>query len=220
VPARTRRVKKKPTYISYAEFREAAGASGCACSGTGGEMMSELAILAARQMPGEAPAELFDQLLSQNEGAPVHGVWHHLLVGEFLLVCLRNAGYPVSEELIDEVIDRGRQIPGGACGFLGTCGALASAASAYAILLGATPVAVEARERLLQFQARMQLRLASIGGSRCCKKSSYVALELAREALAEIGFELPKEEFSGRCRYVADNDTCDGVECPYFPLAT
>ncbi len=95
--------------------------------------------------------------------------------------------------------------------------ALASAASAYAILLGSTPVATEPRERLLAFSAKLAARLAEIGGSRCCKKSSYAALEVARDAFAELGFELPEEQFEGRCRFSADNDTCDGAECVYFP---
>jgi len=212
---RPRRIKKRPTRISYEEFRTAAEA-GC-CGGAAGEMVTELAVLAARQVTGTGPVAAINQLLSRHDGTPVHGVWHHVLVGELLLTCLRNAGYPVSEELIDEVIDRGRQIPGGACGFLGTCGALASAASAYAVVLGATPVAGEARERLLAFQAAMQARLVQIGGSRCCKKSAYLALEMGREALAEVGFELPREELTGQCRFFAENETCDGPECPYFP---
>lgn len=212
---RPRRVKRKPTHISYAEFRSATEA-GC-CSGAAGEQTTELAVLVARQMAGAAPVAALNDLLGRHDGTPVHGVWHHALVGELLLVCLRNAGYPVSEQLLDEVIDRGRQTPGGSCGFLGTCGALASAASAYAILLGSTPVAGEARERLLRFQAAMQTRLAELGGSRCCKKSSYLALEMAQEAFAEIGFELPAETLAGRCPFFAENDTCDGPDCPYFP---
>jgi len=213
---RARRVKRKPPRISYEEFRTAVTGSEC-CAGAAGEMMTELAVRIARELPGTEPAAMLDQLLGSQENVPVHGVWHHVLVGELLLVALRNAGCPISEELIDEVIDRGRQIPGGSCGFLGTCGALAGAASAYAILLGSTPVATDARERLLVFHARLQTRLAEIGGSRCCKKSSYVALELARDAFAAIGFELSEEHFTGRCSYCADNDTCDGEECPYWP---
>ncbi len=214
---RARRVKRKPPHISYAEFRSAVDGASC-CGGAAGEMVTELAARAARPLSGTEPGAMLNALLGQNDGTSVHGVWHHVLVGELLLVALRNAGYPISEQLIDEVIDRGRQLPGGSCGFLGTCGALASAASAYAILLGSTPVAGEARERLLAFHARLQARLVEIGGSRCCKKSAYVALELAEEELARIGFALPPEQFLGQCRFFAENETCDGAECPYFPV--
>ncbi|MFB3879778.1 MAG: DUF5714 domain-containing protein [Armatimonadota bacterium] len=211
-PRTTRRLRR----ISYQDFRNAVTDDAC-CAGSGGDMATTLATLIARSVTGDKPAEALDDLLSQGEGTPVHGVWHHALIGELLLVCLRNAGHPVPDEIIDEVIDRGRQIPGGSCGFLGTCGALQSAASAYAILLGSTPVASGQRQKLLEFSSRLIARLAEIGGSRCCKKSSYVALELAREELAKVGFELPEERLEGRCRFFASNDTCDGEACPYYP---
>ncbi len=215
---RPRKVRRKPIRISYEEFRNSVDADAC-CAGSAGDSTTALATMVAREIEKRRPAAALEDLLSQGEGTPVHGVWHHALVGEVLLVCLRNAGYPISEELIDEVVDRGRQMPGGSCGFLGACGALASAGSAYAILLGSTPVATEARERLLEFSAKLAERLAEVGGSRCCKKSSYVALEVARPALAGIGFELPSEEFEGRCRFFADNETCDLDDCVYFARA-
>lgn len=213
---RPRRTSKKPIRISYEEFRGAVkGSDSCACSG--GEAASDLAELAARNITGAEPAAALDKLLDQGEGTPVHGIWHHVLVGQMLLMCLRNAGYQISEGLVDEVVDRGKQIPGGSCGFLGTCGALVSAASAYAILLSSTPVATEARERLLEFSSKLAARLAEVGGSRCCKKSSYAAFEVAQPEFARLGFELPKENFESRCRFFGANDTCDGADCVYFP---
>jgi hypothetical protein len=213
---KTTKRSRKLRRISYQDFRNAVTADAC-CAGDGSDSTTMLATLIVRDLTGARPAEMLEQVLSQGEGTPVHGVWHHALIGEILLVCLRNAGYSITDDLIDEVIDRGRQIPGGSCGFLGACGALSSASSAYSILLGSTPVATDQREKLLQFAARLVARLAEIGGSRCCKKSSYAALEGARDAFAELGFDLPEEEFAGRCPFFASNDTCDGVACAYFP---
>jgi hypothetical protein len=208
----TRKIRR----ISYVDFRNAVEEDAC-CAGDGSDTTTTLAVLIAREMVGTRPAGMMEELLSQGEGTPVHGVWHHALVGEILLRCLQNAGYEIADGFIDEVVDRGRQIPGGSCGFLGTCGALSSAASAYAILMGATPVAIDQRQRLIGFVAKQVARLAEIGGSRCCKKNSYVALELARDEFAELGFNLPKEEFEGRCPFFASNDTCDGDACVYYP---
>jgi hypothetical protein len=209
---KTRNIRR----ISYEDFRSAVDADAC-CAGDGSDTTTTLATLIAREAEGTKPSEMLEELLSRGEGTPVHGVWHHALVGEILLRCLQNAGYQIADDLIDEVVDRGRQLPGGSCGFLGTCGALSSAASAYAILLGSTPVATEQREKLIEFAAKMVARLAEIGGSRCCKKSSYAALEVARDEFAKLGFELPEEEFEGRCPFFASNDTCDGDTCVYFP---
>jgi hypothetical protein len=214
--AKAQRKRRNIRRISYEDFRNAVDADAC-CAGDGTDTTTTLATLIAREAEGTKPAEMLEELLSRGEGTPVHGVWHHALVGEILLRCVQNAGYQIADDLIDEIIDRGRQIPGGSCGFLGTCGALSSAASAYAILLGSTPVATEQRERLIEFAAKMVARLAEIGGSRCCKKSSYAALEVARDEFAELGFELPEEEFEGRCPFFASNETCDGDTCVYFP---
>lgn len=214
--ARDRRARAKPLHISYEAFRTAADEAAC-CGGTAGEGPTTLAVLIARGMTSTQPAAMLEAVLGGQEGSPVHGVWHHALVGEILLVCLRNAGYPIGGELIDEVVDRGRQIPGGACGFLGSCGALVSAASAYAVLLGSTPVATGPWEQVLAFSQHLLARLTGIGGSRCCKKSSYVALELAQQEFAKVGFALPREQFTGRCPFFRDNETCDGAECPFFP---
>ena len=212
----TRKRSSKIHRISYEDFRNAVTADAC-CAGDGTDTTTTLATLIVRDHQGAKPAEMLEDVLGQGEGTPVHGVWHHALIGEILLVCLRNAGHPITDGLIDEVIDRGRQIPGGSCGFLGICGSLASAASAYSILLGSTPVATAPREQLLAFTDRLFARLSEIGGSRCCKKSSYVALEVAVEELAQLGFALSTEEFEGRCPFFASNDTCDGDACVYFP---
>ena len=210
------RRNRKVRLISYRDFRNAVTDEAC-CAGDGSDTTTTLATLVVRDLDGAKPAEMLENLLARGEGSPVHGVWHHALVGEILLLCLRNAGYPIADDLVDEVVDRGRQIPGGSCGFLGACGALSSAASAYAILLGSTPVATEQRESLLEFSRKLISRLAEVGGSRCCKKSSYAALETAVEEFARLGFALPREEFAGRCPFFAANDTCDGDACVYFP---
>jgi hypothetical protein len=95
-----------------------------------------------------------------------------------------------------------------------------SAAAAYAVLLASTPAAADRRGELLRFHARLATRLAELGGQRCCKKSTYTALALAQDEFAKIGFELPREEFAGRCQFSAENATCDGADCVYFPRAT
>jgi hypothetical protein len=214
--AQIEKPRQKPIRISYQEFRETALANPC-CGRTIGDMAEQLALLARTGVKGTAPAAAFEELVGQVENLPVHGFWHHMLPGQILLLCLRNAGAPIQEELVDEVVERGRLTPPGSCAFLGPCGALVSVASACAVLLGSTPVASDRRERLLRFHSRLAARLADLGGNRCCKKSTYTALELAQQELAKLGYQLAREEFAGRCQFFADNETCDGADCVYFP---
>lgn len=210
------KLRKKLRHHSFEEFLSGDHSdSACVCSG--GEAITELGSMAVKEMPGLKPAALLEELFTVNEGAPVHGVWHHVVVGEALLVCLKNSRYQITDELIDEVIYRGRQIPGGACGFLGVCGALVSAASAYAILLSSTPTADRMRPKALALSGELHQRLAELGGSRCCKKSTYMALDLAQQAMARDRFYLAKEKLEGRCLFHQNNETCDGAACPYYP---
>ena len=69
----------------------------------------------------------------------MHGPEHHALVPAVILAALRNAGHVVPEERILTAIQRGQSIPGGACAFLGACGAAVGAGIAVSLLLEATP---------------------------------------------------------------------------------
>ena len=57
----------------------------------------------------------------------MHGPEHHVLVGASLLTAYANAGGTLDlKNALLEMLRRGGQIPGGACGFWGACGAAVS----------------------------------------------------------------------------------------------
>ena len=54
----------------------------------------------------------------------MHGPEHHVMVGAALLTAYKNAGGPLElERALGEMYRRGKEVPGGACGFWGACGA-------------------------------------------------------------------------------------------------
>ena len=54
----------------------------------------------------------------------MHGPEHHVMVGAALLTAYRNAGGEIDlEKALSEMMNRGKNVPGGACGFWGACGA-------------------------------------------------------------------------------------------------
>ena len=54
----------------------------------------------------------------------MHGPEHHIMVGMALLTAYKNAGGKIElENALREMMNRGRSVPGGACGFWGACGA-------------------------------------------------------------------------------------------------
>ena len=71
----------------------------------------------------------------------MHGPEHHVLVGLALLTAYQNAGGSLDlDAALQEMVRRGKQIPGGACGFLGCCGAAVSAGTFMALATGSTPL--------------------------------------------------------------------------------
>jgi len=56
-----------------------------------------------------------------------------------ILTILRNTGYDISNKQINTGIERGQTIIGGACAFLGVCGAASGAGIAFSVLMEANP---------------------------------------------------------------------------------
>lgn len=72
----------------------------------------------------------------------MHGPEHHVMVGAVLLTAYRNSGGDIDlKEALEEMKERGSQIPGGVCGFWGCCGAGVSTGIYMSIVMGATPLA-------------------------------------------------------------------------------
>ena len=63
------------------------------------------------------------------------------MVGSALLVAYKNAGGEIDlPEALLEMMNRGKAVPGGACGFWGACGAGISTGMFISIISGATPL--------------------------------------------------------------------------------
>lgn len=146
----------------------------------------------------------------------MHGPEHHVLVGAALLTACRNAGAGVDlPRALEELQSRARQVPGGACGFWGACGAAVSCGMAVSILTGATPLAEEAWGLSNQMTACALERIGAVGGPRCCKRDSYLALSAAVPFLREhLGVELSLSPV--HCRRSPQNNQCLGQRCPFF----
>ena len=74
----------------------------------------------------------------------MHGPEHHVMVGAALLTAYKNAGGRLDlEAALREMYSRGKEVPGGVCGFWGACGAGISAGQFLAIATASTPLAAE-----------------------------------------------------------------------------
>ena len=137
------------------------------------------------------------------------------MVGAALLTAYHNAGGEVElEKALTEMYRRGKAVPGGACGFWGACGAGISAGQFVAIATASTPLAVEPWGLSNQMTAKALERIGMVGGPRCCKRDSYLAILAAINFAAEhLGVRM--ERSMPVCTRSRQNNQCIGKRCPF-----
>lgn len=162
------------------------------------------------------PIALMQQIMAQPE-IYMHGPEHHVLVGAALLTAYRNSGGEINlQPALLELQRRSQQIPGGACGFWGCCGAGVSAGIFVSIITGATPLHQEEWGLANQMTARALQAIGSLGGPRCCKRDSFTAVREAVLFVQEhfsVQMQLPERIVCGFSRF---NEQCKKEACPYF----
>ena len=160
------------------------------------------------------PVEIIRMMMAE-PFCHIHGPEHHVMVGSALLTAYKNAGGVINlEEALMEMQSRGKSVPGGACGFWGACGAGISAGMFVSIISKASPLTRESWGLSNLMTSKALGEIGKIGGPRCCKRDSYLAI------LSAIGFV--KEHFGvdmGKnkvvCIHSDANNQCIGSRCPF-----
>ena len=146
----------------------------------------------------------------------MHGPEHHVMVGAALLTAYKNAGGALElPKALQEMYSRGKAVPGGACGFWGACGAGVSAGQFIAIATGSTPLAVEPWGLSNQMTAKALESIGKVGGPRCCKRDSYLAVQAAIDFAAEH-LHVQMEKTVPVCSRSGQNNQCIGKRCPFI----
>lgn len=145
----------------------------------------------------------------------MHGPEHHVMVGAALLTAYKNAGGELDlSNALSEMMNRGRIVPGGACGFWGACGAGISTGMFLSIISRSTPLSGEPFALSHKMTAKSLGRIAEIGGPRCCKRDSYLSILSAIDFVKEhLGIEMEKTRIV--CGHSAENQQCIGKRCPF-----
>ena len=145
----------------------------------------------------------------------MHGPEHHVMVGSALLTAYKNAGGNIDlHGTLVEMMNRGKSVPGGACGFWGACGAGISTGMFISIISQSTPLSDEPFALSHKMTAKSLEQIGGIGGPRCCKRDSFISILAAIEFVKEhFGIEMEKAEVV--CHYSAQNNQCIGKRCPF-----
>ena len=146
----------------------------------------------------------------------MHGPEHHVMVGAALLTAYKNAGGDIdSDDALIEMMNRGKSVPGGSCGFWGACGAGISSGMFISIISNSTPLSVEPFSLSHQMTSKALGIIGEIGGPRCCKRDSFISILAAVEFVKNhFGIEMQQSRII--CRYSAQNNQCIGKRCPFF----
>jgi hypothetical protein len=145
----------------------------------------------------------------------MHGPEHHVMVGAALLTAYRNAGGEIDlKNALEQMMSRGRQVPGGICGFWGSCGAAVSTGIFISILTGSNPLAQEEWAHSNRMTSRSLAAVAEVGGPRCCKRNSYLTImEAVKYVKEHFGVEMELGEI--KCVHIGKNNQCIGKRCPF-----
>ena len=180
------------------------------CHMNGIDTIYQICMASDSKNPIEIIREMMDEPFCH-----MHGPEHHSMVGAALLTAYHNAGGDIDlKEAIPEMIRRGKQVPGGVCGFWGACGAGISTGIFISIISGSNPLSTETWGLSNRMTSEALARIAEIGGPRCCKRDSYTAImEAVRFVKEHFGIEM--ETGKTVCTHSRMNNQCIGSRCPY-----
>lgn len=161
------------------------------------------------------PFTIIEKMMSQ-PFCHMHGPEHHVMVGAALLTAYKNAGGEIDlPSALLEIMNRGKSVPGGACGFWGACGAGISTGMFISIVTKSTPLETETFGQANQMTAKALAAIGRIGGPRCCKRDAYLSL-LSAIAFVKETMHIELEKSQVICTRSAQNNQCIKERCPFY----
>ena len=110
---------------------------------------------------------------------------------------------------------RGKEVPGGVCGFWGACGAGISSGIYMSIITKANPLTEKAWSLSNEMTSRALSKIAEHGGPRCCKRDSYLAI-IAAVQFTEEKLGIKMERNTVYCSRSDMNNQCIQKKCPFY----
>jgi len=165
------------------------------------------------------PFELAD-LIMKHPNFKIYGPEHHVLTPVVILTSLRNNGIKKGNGAeitlfdIKEAIRRASKIPGGWCGFYGSCGAGMGSGIAISIFTGATPSTDKERSLANEMTSKSLGKIADYL-EHCCKRSVKISIFETKAFLKEK-FNIDLNYTYKKCIFSNINDKCEKEKCPFF----
>lgn len=165
------------------------------------------------------PVEMAIELM-KSRSINMHGPEHHFLVPAVLIASYYNflMEEGAKEKKLKIARERGRKVPGGICGNYGSCGAGVGTGLFISIILEASPLSKTSWGLANEMTGKTLLKMGGIGGPRCCKRTSFLALEEASRFIDEkLNVKLYEyDKYKIACQFKGLNRQCIEGECPYY----
>lgn len=156
------------------------------------------------------------EVLFADDRIAMHGPEHHVLVPAVLLASYYNktGDYQLKEKALKLAKARGQKVPGGFCGFAGSCGAGIGVGIFFAIMENTSPLNSQKWGNVNQATGYALLNIGSYNGPRCCKRNTFLAFKTVAEMLKkEKNMELSQEKQV--CHWSTYNRECLNGACEF-----
>ena len=173
-------------------------------------------IEACLQEKSKNPIDIFLNI-AQMDFVRIHGPEHHVLDGAALLTAFYNAGGNIDlHNSLNELMNRGLQMPGATCGMWGVCGAVSSMGAALSIIDGTGPLTSDSSwGKHMEFTSKALHCLSKVGGPRCCKRDAFLSFQKAIQYVNEnYNVELQNQKIE--CSFSEKNAQCIKDKCPFY----
>lgn len=168
------------------------------------------------QSKSTAPMELAISLMNASPVA-MHGPEHHFLVPAVLLAAFYNQKNDAKEKEKKIKISRQRaeNVLGGFCGFYGACGAGVGTGIFISLITNSTPLSTKSWGLSNQMTAESLRCIGALGGPRCCKRDTFMALKTARKFMKQNLQETLDIPDTIVCEFSDLNRECIEQDCPF-----
>jgi len=167
------------------------------------------------------PCALADAIM-RDENIPMHNFAHHYLVPAVLmtLVC-RKKGCDTDDyaRKMAETEKRAKNVLPAFCGLYGACGAAIGVGIFMSVYTGTTPLSKDTWGMCNMSTVEALKRMAEIGGPRCCKRNTFLALQSGSESVRKyLGIDIASDD-AIECGFSKFNAECLKEDCPFYKKA-
>ena len=177
---------------------------------------NELIEKVCTQSEATQPVELAIMLM-KSPTVKMHGPEHHYLVPAVLLTAFYNKkGQPEEKtRKLRAARQRAENVLGGFCGFYGACGAGVGTGIFISLITGSTPLSTTTWGLANKMTSESLACIAELGGPRCCKRDTFLALKSASTfAQKHFSVLLPISD-PLLCDFSHLNRECLLADCPF-----